>query len=114
MVSRRGVLAATLAALPLSLGAQPARRRKLGILGIGEAAGFFGGQRRELLEELARRGYVPGHTLDIEERFEMESPEKLAANARELVALGVDAIVTEGTVSTLAAQAATRSIPIVT
>jgi len=114
-MDRRRVIALMVAgALAPELGAQPQSRRKLGILAIGDANQFLDGQRRLLLAELARLGYVAGRTLDVEERYEKESPEKLAENARELVALKVDAIITEGTPATLAAQAATRSIPIVT
>jgi putative ABC transport system substrate-binding protein len=114
MDRRRAVAIVVAGVLAPALRAQPVPRRKLGILGIGDAEGFMGGRRRSFLAELARLGYVAGRTLEVEERFEKESPEKLAENARALVAAKVDAIITEGTPATLAAQAATRSIPIVT
>jgi putative ABC transport system substrate-binding protein len=59
-------------------------------------------------------GYVRGRTLEVEERYETETFESLKEKARQLVALRVDAILTEGTPPTLAAQSATRTIPIVT
>jgi putative ABC transport system substrate-binding protein len=69
---------------------------------------------RPFLVGLARTGYVPGRNLAIEFRganLEVSSLPRLAA---DLVAHGVDVIVTTGGVSpTLAAKAATSTTPIV-
>ena len=111
---RQFVMALLAAAVAPGAFAQPAPMRKLGILGTGSPGDVFGGDQHKIVEALAKLGYVQGRNLEVVERFERESPERLFANARELVALGVDAILTEGTPSTLAAQAATRTIPIVT
>ena len=112
---RRLFLTALLAgALPPALSAPEARKRRLGFLGIGEAQTFFSGNRSALLEALASLGYVAGRDLEIEECYEKESPERLAQCAHRLADRPVDVMVTEGSTSTLAAQRATRRIPIVT
>jgi putative ABC transport system substrate-binding protein len=101
-------------AVPSALSAPEGPRRRLGFLGIGNAQSFFSGSREELLSALASLGYRVGRNLEVEECYEMESPERLAECARRLAARPVEVIVTEGTTSTLAAQRATRRIPIVT
>jgi len=115
MNRRRSFLWAALAILATRAWAQAlAPTRKLGILGVGDPGEFLVGGRKKVLDGLARLGYAAGQNLDVVERFEPTDPEGLARKARELVALRVDAILTEGTPATLAAQAATRTIPIVT
>jgi putative ABC transport system substrate-binding protein len=99
---------------PSALSAPEGLRRRLGFLGIGNAQSFFSGGREELLAALAGLGYRVGLNLEVEECYEMESPEGLAACARRLAGRPVEVIVTEGTTATLAAQQATRRIPIVT
>jgi putative ABC transport system substrate-binding protein len=114
MRRRRLLAAIALVALAPALRAQPLARRKLGILGIRGPGSFLSGGRRRILDELASLGYAVGRNLELEERYEDESPEGLQRKAHELAALRVDAILTEGTPATLAARTATRSIPIVT
>ena len=58
-------------------------------------------------------GYVEGRNLKIEWRFAHGKYEAFPALAAELVRLDVEVIVSQGTPGTKAAQAATRSIPIV-
>src|SRR5262245_19637065 len=59
-------------------------------------------------------GYVEGRNLVIEYRDAEGKPERLPALAAELVALKVDVIVTTGgTLATLAAKQATRTLPTV-
>jgi putative ABC transport system substrate-binding protein len=65
---------------------------------------------RQGLREL---GYVEGQNLIIEDRYAEGSLERLRDLAAELVRLPVDVIVAEGAAATLAAQQATRTIPIV-
>ena len=87
-----------------SLLAQPAeadRKYRLGFMGIATPDTFFGAGKKELLAELARLGYLSGTNLEVVECYELESPEKLSACAVKLAGLPVDAIVTEGTTSTL-------------
>jgi putative ABC transport system substrate-binding protein len=112
---RRRLLAALLAgAVSLARAAPTAGRTyRLGFLGIGDGESFFGG-RRELLDALAAAGYVKGRNLEVAECYEMESPAKLFECGRKLAQLRLDAIVTEGTTSTLAARNATHATPIVT
>jgi putative ABC transport system substrate-binding protein len=62
---------------------------------------------------LTELGYSEGRNIRFEHRVAVGSNERLPALAAELVALGVDVIVTSGTSATRAAQQATRTIPIV-
>ena len=62
---------------------------------------------------LSQSGYVEGRNLVIEYRWAGNQADRLPALAADLVQLRVAAIVTPGMVSTLAAKAATTSIPIV-
>src|SRR6266508_1504430 len=71
----------------------------------GIFAAFLGGMR-----EL---GYLEGKNLMVEWRFADGRYERLVGLAAELVRVGVDVIVTLGTISTAAAQKATSTIPIV-
>src|SRR4051812_34312566 len=89
---------------------QPAKR--VGILETipsqANAANFDA--LRKGLQEL---GYDEGRSLIIEYRSADGRAENFPALAAELVGLKVDAIVTRGTPSALAARNATRTIPIV-
>jgi hypothetical protein len=73
-----------------------------------------GGPPMPLREGLRSLGYVEGKNIVYEARFADGSPDRLPAFAAELVRLRVDAIVAQGGRSVLAAQQATRTIPIVT
>src|SRR5438046_1536148 len=86
---------------------------KIGLLFVTSASTSAQGFEvfRASLREL---GYVEGRTLLIEHRSADGRAERLAALAADLVARKVDVIVTGGgNVSTTAARAATRTIPIV-
>ena len=72
---------------------------------LESGAGF-----REGLNEL---GYVEGQNIQIEYRWEQGRFDRLADYAKELAQLNVDMIVTVVTQASLAAQAATHTIPIV-
>jgi putative ABC transport system substrate-binding protein len=72
-------------------------------------ASFHGGFPQGMRE----LGLVEGKSLSIEWRFAENQPNRLAALAAELAQLKVDAIVSLGTLATLAAQKATKTIPIV-
>jgi putative ABC transport system substrate-binding protein len=67
---------------------------------------------KAIREGLAELGYVEGQNLVIDRRFD-ERGDRLAALAVELVGLKPDIIVAAGTQAALAAQRATRNIPIV-
>lgn len=62
---------------------------------------------------LAELGYTEGTNLVIEQRFANGAATALPGLARELVALGVDAVVAVGTAAARAAKDATTTIPIV-
>lgn len=58
-------------------------------------------------------GYVDGQTIEFEERFANEVYDRFKSFAAELVALNVDVLVCVTQPAALAAQGATRSMPIV-
>jgi putative ABC transport system substrate-binding protein len=66
-----------------------------------------------LREGLTALGYVEGRTIIIECREAAGRSEQLPEQAAELVRLGVDVLLTDGTRAALAAQRATKAIPIV-
>jgi putative ABC transport system substrate-binding protein len=66
-----------------------------------------------LRQGLSETGYVDGQNLTIEYRWAEGQYNRLPALAAELVGHKVDAIVTQGNVSALAAKSATATIPIV-
>jgi putative ABC transport system substrate-binding protein len=67
---------------------------------------------KALLEGLRERGYVEHQNLTIERRYD-DKRERLDILAAEIVALKPDIIVAGGTLAALAAQKATKTIPIV-
>src|SRR5262245_2901077 len=92
-------------------GQQAAKGARIGWLAIDMKGNphFFEGFRRGLHD----LGYVEGRNLWIEYRDAAGTLERLPALAAELAALKVDVIVAGATVQALAAQKATRTIPIV-
>jgi len=103
-----GGVSAGLVSLP-GRSAPPATRR-IGVLllGIAYAESF----RTALREELHKAGYVEGRNLVVELRS-TDKLDSLPSLARELVDLKVDVIAAIYTPCALAAQQATREIPIV-
>ncbi len=105
-----GALAAPFAAFAQ----QPGKVWRIGFLGPRKIADIdkdpHFGAFRPAMREL---GYVEGRNLIIEWRFADGKEERLPGLARELVDLKVDVIVAVATPSTLAAQKATTTIPIV-
>jgi putative tryptophan/tyrosine transport system substrate-binding protein len=99
-------------AWPLAVQAQQAAMPVIGYLGIWSAesnASRLTGLRRGLNET----GYVEGRNLTIEYRWGGNQPGRLPALVAELIQMRVGVIVTPGLLSTLAAKAATTTIPIV-
>ena len=99
-------------AWPLAVQAQRPAMPVIGYLGIRSAesdASRLTGLRRGLNET----GYVEGRNLTIEYRWGGNQPDRLAALVAELIQMRVAVIVTPGLLSTLAAKAATTTIPIV-
>jgi len=66
-----------------------------------------------LREGLRRKGYVVGRNIILENRYPDERPELFESLAVELVQLNVDLLVTVTRQAALAAQRATKTIPIV-
>ena len=108
---RRDVLAglALAATMPIARAQQPAKLMKVGIL-LAEPSQPLESMR----EELKRLGYAEGKNLHLEHRFAAGQDDRYPQLAEELVALGMDVIVTWGSPPTLAAMRATATIPIVT
>src|SRR5262249_19674351 len=106
-------LSALLLALCLSAEAQqPTKIPRIGFLGVTSpsvVADRTEGFRRGLREV----GYVEGKNIIIEWRYADDKVDRLPALADELVRLNVDVIVTQGTPAAVAAQNATKTIPII-
>jgi putative tryptophan/tyrosine transport system substrate-binding protein len=106
------LLGGAAAGWPLVARAQQVAMPVVGYLNYGSPesdARRLTGLRRGLNET----GYVEGRNLVIEYRWAGNQADRLPALAADLVQLRVAVIVTSGLVSTLAAKAATTSIPIV-
>jgi putative ABC transport system substrate-binding protein len=116
-MNRRAFLAGlsgSLLAAPLAAEGQAAGKVwRIGFLSV-QTSSVFQRQLNAFRQKLRDLGYVEGQTLVIEYRWAEGRYERLPAMARELVQLKVDLILTpDGTPPTLAAKAATRTIPIV-
>jgi putative ABC transport system substrate-binding protein len=109
------LLGGAVAVAPFAAGAdQPAKVFRIGILAnlpmtAGEGAVLWGA----FIQGLRDLGYVEGRNITIEWRVSEGRYERLPDLAAELVALGVDVIVVPGSEGVLAAEHATRTIPIV-
>jgi putative tryptophan/tyrosine transport system substrate-binding protein len=105
------VLGGAAAAWPLTAQAQQSKVRLIGILLLGNAdAESF---RAELRDGLRKLGYIEGQNIDFEFRSADGKFDLLPKLAAELVALRVDVILALYTPCALAAQQATREIPVV-
>ena len=93
--------------------AQPsAQVPRIGLLSVFSPA--LGESKAESFRQgLRELGYVEGQNICREARWAEGHRERLAELAADLVRLGVAVLVTEGTVSALAAKQATDTIPIV-
>ena len=102
-------LALALLAAPFATEAQPAAKRRIGVM----ASGPLSPEQQAFREGLRQRGWVDGHSVAIEYRSVDGQLDRLAAIAADLVRLGVDVIVASNAAAALAAQRATSTIPIV-
>jgi putative ABC transport system substrate-binding protein len=100
------------ASWPLSALAEQAHPPIVGILGVGspQSEAFRAGAFRKGLSE---GGYFEGQNFTLESRWAWNQPDKLRELASELVQRGVAVIAAVGTSAALAAQAATKTVPIV-
>src|SRR6185436_9635354 len=93
---------------------QPQKIRKIGFLGLSNLAHPSAQINRQALPHFLRRlGYDEGSNLVIEWRYAEDDLVRLATLATELVRLNVEVIVTTVNATAIAAQRATRTIPIV-
>ncbi|HEY8245461.1 MAG TPA: ABC transporter substrate-binding protein [Casimicrobiaceae bacterium] len=107
-----GTLAGGMLAAPVALEAQQARRMyRIGYLSPGQA--FTGPDLDAFRRGLSELGWIERRNIEIISRWSGPTNDRLPELAAELVALGVDVIVTISTPGALAAQRATSSIPIV-
>ena len=97
---------------PLAARAQQPALPVIGYLNFGSPE-FDTPRLTGLRRGLSQTGYVEGRNLVIEYRWAGNQADRLPALAADLVQLRVAAIVSPGLVGTLAAKAATTSIPIV-
>jgi putative tryptophan/tyrosine transport system substrate-binding protein len=112
---KKRILVSLLAASMLSSGylaraQQPTKVPRIGFLTTGAA----GRDSSELFRQgLGELGYVEGKNILIEYRYAEARSQPLSELAEELVRLKVDVIVTTSTEPSVAAQRATKTIPIV-
>ena len=98
---------------PLAARAQQPAKPLIGFLG-SELADLWADRLRELRQGLSDLSFVEGQNLAIDYRWAEGRNERLPAMASELAAQQVKAIIAPGsTPAALAAQAATKTIPIV-
>jgi len=105
-------LVASLLVGPLPTRAQKTTpMRRIGVLSPGPT--LSAEQYQGVWQPLRRLGWIEGESLMFERRWADGKPARLLPLAEDLVRLSVEVIVTIGTDATLAAKAATMTIPIV-
>ena len=103
-----------LVALSVTAEAQQTRQvLRIGLLSSGRGPSPMPPVIEALRRGLRELGYVEGQNVIIEYRWAEGKDDRYAILAAELVSLGVDVIVTQGTAATVAAKQATSTIPIV-
>jgi putative tryptophan/tyrosine transport system substrate-binding protein len=106
------LIGSSAAAWPFAAQAQH-RRKRVGILWHAGSAQEEMPYFDALHGTLRGLGYIEGDTITLEDRFPNEKPELFVDLAAELTALPVDVLVTVTLPAVLAAQAATKTIPII-
>ena len=102
------------AAWPVVARAQQERVRRIGILMIVGENDPQGQANREAFEKgLQQLGWIEGANFHLDYRWASGNPERLRTFAEELVRIGADVIIAEGTPALAAARKTTQSIPIV-
>ena len=116
MTTRRAVLLALGVCVsigPLRARAQTATRSyRIGTLSLSNATEARS-LRNEFEDALNELGYVEGRNVVFERRYSDYDPSRLPGLATELMQQKVDLIMTVGNIASVAAQAATKTIPIV-
>jgi putative ABC transport system substrate-binding protein len=108
------LLGAAAAAWPLSARAQPARKiPRIGVLWHAGSAEEEGSNFKALVKGFTDLGYIEGRMIILEHRFPNEVPERFRSMAAELVASGVDVLITVGANAAPYAKNATTTIPVV-
>ncbi len=107
------VLALGILAAPLAADAQQAAKTpRIGVLGSG--SGSDAAPRLEAFRQgLRERGWIEGQNVVLEHRWAEGRYDRLPDLAAELVRLKVDVMFAPGTAALVAAQNATRTIPII-
>jgi putative tryptophan/tyrosine transport system substrate-binding protein len=107
------IITLALLAAPLGAEAQQAGKvRQIGFL-VGGTFSSPSVQIEPFNHFLRERGWIEGQNLKLVYRYAEGDYERLPALAHELVNLGVDVIVTDGTPPTRAAMRVTKTVPIV-
>ena len=106
------LLGGAAAVWPLAARAQPAEMPVIGYLSAESPQSDASFRLAALREGMKQTGYVEGQNLSIEYRWAQGRLERLPALAAELVQLRVAVIIGPGLLPTLAAKAATTTIPI--
>jgi putative ABC transport system substrate-binding protein len=104
------------AAWPLAARAQQGDRvRRIGVLSAGSSEDESAARAdlAALREGLAKLGWIEGRNLRIDLRFTGSDPDRIRADAGELVSLAPEVIVTGSVPATRVAQEQTKTIPIV-
>src|SRR5258708_6474452 len=111
---RREFIALVTGAVALPAAAR-AQNRSVPLVGYlsSSAKGIDAKQIRELQRGLSEQGFIEGKTIEIEFHWSEGGYDRLSSQATELVARKVEVIVASGLPATLAARAATSTIPIV-
>jgi putative tryptophan/tyrosine transport system substrate-binding protein len=113
MITRRDFIAGIgAAAWPLAARAQPNAIPVIGFLHPSTLIGLRKPEADAFLRGLAETGYVVGRNVTIENRWAEDHNDRLPALAADLVRLQVAVICPNGAPATLAAKAATQTIPI--
>src|SRR5712692_6974209 len=107
-----GTLAGGLLAAPRAVEGQEPKAAKIGFL-LGGTLSSPGIHLEPFKQTLRERGWIEGKNLTLVDRYGEGQHERLPALARELLDLGVDVIVAEGTPPTRAAKQVTTTVPIV-
>jgi putative tryptophan/tyrosine transport system substrate-binding protein len=110
LIASLGAVGAYAAVPRLTLAQQNARVRRLALLMQVSDAPAITTLLATLRNELARLGWVEGHNLRIDLRFGDDDPDRMRANAAELVGLAPDVIVVNGSSMVAIAQRHTQTI----